>query len=443
MNAKYSLRFKVAAGFSTATIALLLMQAFAVRTLVETQEEKFITQMISDEMAYVIDDYKRNPQLLPPLDSNLNGYVTRSGARLVDLPAGLRNLSFGVHEIIRDGRELHVAIQPYGNARFYRLYDFSGYEQRLREFIGLLLVGAGIFVVMTLCVAFALSGLLVRQISDLTRQVRRLREGGTIAPLPNRYDEAEVVALARAFNDYQQRMEALIEREKEFTLNASHELRTPLTAIKTGCELLAQEPTITGKSKQRVEGIDRAADRMVDVINSLLSLAREGASDHSEAVLIKECVEGSIEPCREALFNKEMTVEVRVSPTASVRTNRDALMLVLTNLIKNAVAYSECDSILIRYEANTLFVEDSGVGIARSEIPRVFDRFYRGGKNGCGGEGLGLGLAIVKRICEHYGWQISLESEEGKGTRVSIELPSRPIECPSTSQNPHISLTES
>lgn len=56
MNAKHSLRFKVAAGFSAATIALLLMQALAVRTLVETQEEKFITQMISDEMAYFIDD---------------------------------------------------------------------------------------------------------------------------------------------------------------------------------------------------------------------------------------------------------------------------------------------------------------------------------------------------------------------------------------------------
>jgi signal transduction histidine kinase len=95
------------------------------------------------------------------------------------------------------------------------------------------------------------SGLLVRQVASLAKQVKALKHERTASIDPGRYDEAELVGLD-AFNDYHRGMADMIEREKEFTGNVSHELRTPLTAIKTSCELLEQDPAISGKSRARL-----------------------------------------------------------------------------------------------------------------------------------------------------------------------------------------------
>lgn len=111
---------------------------------------------------------------------------------------------------------------------------------------------------------------------------------------------------------------------------------------------------------------------------------------------------------------------MHVNDEAMLHGSRDALILVLTNLIKNAVAYTGRGNIVIRYQDRLLQIEDTGVGIAPDEIPHVFDRFYRGRPNGDDRRGLGLGLAIVKRVCDQQDWQISIESEESAGTRISV-----------------------
>lgn len=423
MQIKRSLRFKVAAGFSLVAILLLLGQTLAIRTLAEQQEERFIGEVIADEMEHLIDDYKHNPQLLPPFNEALNGYVAQYDNQAISLPVSARDLNTGVHEIILDGRELHVAIQPYAGTRLYRVYDFSRYEKRLKRFIDLLLAGTGVFMLMTLWLAIWLSGLLVRQVSHLTQQVRHLRREDSAGLIAGRYNDSEVVELAQAFNNYHQRMQALIEREKEFASNVSHELRTPLTAIKTSYELLAQDPVILDKSKKRLEGINRAANRMTELVGALLLLARGGSRGANENISIKECVEEILEPFRDELSAKHLGVRVQINDEAMLHGSQDALILVLTNLIKNAVAYTGQGSVVIRYQDRLLQIEDTGGGIAPDDIPHVFERFYRGRLNGDDRRGLGLGLAIVKRVCDQQGWHISVESGENEGTCITISFP--------------------
>ena len=110
-----SLRFKVALFFSVLTIALLLAQALGVRTLAEAQEERLITALIRDDMANVLRSYEANGSLLPPFDVRMNGYVSAGDHQAIALPATVRELPAGTHEIIIDGREIHVAIA--GNER--------------------------------------------------------------------------------------------------------------------------------------------------------------------------------------------------------------------------------------------------------------------------------------------------------------------------------------
>lgn len=419
MPRTFSLRFKVALGISLFAIVLLLAQALGVRVLEEQQEETFIDQMVQDEMAHLVQDYRADPHLLPPYNPVVHGYITRYDAGIV-IPAGLQRLSPGIHEVTANGRELHVAVAPFGAARLYRVYDFSPYEHHLKEFVEFLLLGTGAFALLSTWLSFGLSGLLVRQLADLTQQVRRFRQGATQARLTGQYSEIEVAELADAFNRYHQRMAELIDREKEFTANASHELRTPLTAILTSCELLAQDAAITEKSRKRVEGIQRNAARMTELINSLLLLAREDSYAQQAPQHLRPCVEEAVGPFRETLAGKGILIDVQVPADARLAVSRPALMLVLTNLVRNATVYTSQGSITIRYRPYCLTVADTGIGIPAAEAPHVFDRFYRG--QAAAPSGLGLGLAIVKRICDRHGWQITLNSEAGQGTQVSIDF---------------------
>jgi len=108
---------------------------------------------------------------------------------------------------------------------------------------------------------------------------------------------------------------------------------------------------------------------------------------------------------------------LEVEPAATVQLNRQALEIVLTNLIRNAVQHTERGFVRVSYAAGRLKVSDSGAGIAAGDAQRLFERFYRAANKR---EGFGLGLAIVKRVCDLYGWTIEVDSALGRGSEFSI-----------------------
>jgi signal transduction histidine kinase len=162
---------------------------------------------------------------------------------------------------------------------------------------------------------------------------------------------------------------------------------------------------------------------MTETINSLLLLARGGTQGGTDPVPVKACLDRIIATFADMVAAKPIKLEVSIAPEAVLQVNKNAFDLVLTNLIKNAITYTEQGNISVRHEAQRLCIEDTGVGIAAADLPHVFERFYRGtsrtGKQG----GLGLGLAIVKSVCDQCGWRIALHSEKDRGTRVTIDFP--------------------
>jgi signal transduction histidine kinase len=423
MRTRYSLRFKVALVFSALTILLLLAQALGVKTLAEVQEETFIAALIADDMRSLIQAYRANPALVPPLDPQLGGHLSDEGRVRVTLPAWVKDLSNGTHQIIVNDREIHVAIAPFDDARVYRIYDFSVYERRFKRVIDALMVGTGVFALLTIWLAFGLAGLLVRQVAGFVRQVKALKLGESTALNPGKYDEAEVVELVDAFNDYHRRMAQMIEREKEFTSNVSHELRTPLTSIKTSCELLDQDAAIGPKSKARLQQVDRAADHMIELVNALLLLAREESLADVGPVRLVSAIEDALDPFADVLTTKGVETVIGVDRLLRVEVNRSALAIVLSNLIGNAVRYTDRGSVRFNCEDGWLQIEDTGRGIPQDALPQVFERFYQVEPTPAADRTFGIGLSIVKKICDRYRWSIKLDSEPGKGTRVSLRLP--------------------
>lgn len=416
-----SLRLKVALALFAAAVALLAAQTLSVRSLAEAQEERLIHSIIDDDMQNLLQSWRDEPETLPPLDPKVGARVSQEGGQWFTLPPSLASLPEGVHEVMIDGREVHLAVARFGGERVVRAYDYSPYEKHFRNGMNALMLGTGLFVLPTVWLAYWLSGVLVRQVGGLARQVKDLRSGAASAIDPASYDEREVAELAEAVNDYHRRMAAMVEREKEFTANVSHELRTPLTRIRTSCELL--EPvaaTLDAKSRQRLQQIEQAAEDMHALVECLLALAREETGAVGAPARLAEVVGATLDRYADRLEKQAVRVVLDVPAGVCVPANAPALGIVLSNLVDNALRHTEDGEIRVAYRDGTLSVEDTGSGIAADALPHVFERFYRapGGR----GDGFGIGLAIVKKICERCGWQIEVRSAEGTGTRVLLDL---------------------
>lgn len=419
MTFRPGLRLKVAAVFAAACITVVGALGVVLFTASERMEHALVTQIVTEELDALIARHRQNPALPQPTGPNLEYYIAHGPEELARVPEALRTLPEGYHEIGRALNERHVGVRRADGTTFIVSYDAGPHEQREVEFQELVYASFGVVVLVALGLGYWLAGLLTRQVTGLAATVKSLAPDAARPPLAQAGQDPEVALLAAALDDYRARIARMIQREQEFTGNASHELRTPLTAIRTTCELLLADSSLPDKARQRVEMIEAAAERMSEQIQVLLFLAREQALGTSETVSVAEAVTDAAEPYRAELTRKGLQFRMEVEPAATVQLNRQALEIVLTNLIRNAVQHTERGFVAVSYAAGRLMVSDSGAGIAAGDVRRLFERFYRAASKR---EGVGLGLAIVKRVCDLYGWTIEVDSAPGHGSAFSISL---------------------
>jgi two-component system phosphate regulon sensor histidine kinase PhoR len=226
-------------------------------------------------------------------------------------------------------------------------------------------------------------------------------------------------------------MQNLARMKKDLVLNVSHELRTPLTAIKGYAETL--EDLADDRTRSYVETIIRHADRLIRVVEDLISLAtleEKGIAFETEKVGLKEIAENVIR-----IFEpraREKNLDLRLEAAAelpSIDGDPFRLEQMLVNLVDNAVKYTEKGGVRVGLKKESagvaIEVVDSGIGIPEEEQGRVFERFYvvdksRSRKAG----GTGLGLSIVKHIVLLHGGRIELKSTPGAGSTFRVFLPS-------------------
>lgn len=446
MPIRRSLRFKFAATFTIAGLVLVLSYAIAAIQINRQQEDARIDQIVSDEMDDLLQSYQRqggviDPPVaqLPPDDVHpdtralslrkrfraswlVRGYVAPVPDERVKLPGDLRALEPGFHNVDSGEAHYRVEVREIGKARFYLAYLVTQHLEREHKFTRALIFSAGLTLLFTAVVGMWLSGRLTRQIDDLARRVRQLDGRVVEDTLEHYYQEREVAALASAFDGYHQRTVRLLERERTFTADISHELRTPLTTIQTSSELLLNEPGLSAKGREQVERIARGATRLSGLVNAFLLLAREQASGKRDVIDLQECAEQVVELVRDRAQTKGLTLDVDIPPGLFVNAPSSALQVVLSNLLDNAVRYTESGGIRVSAKANMIEIADTGCGFEMSRIPDLFRRFRRGKAARNSSEGFGLGLSIVKRICEQIGWRISIKSPPEGGTRVRLML---------------------
>ena len=418
---KRGLRLRIALTFAIFSITVVGTLGISLYVASGNIEEAHIDQVIEMEMEHLIERYRQQPNFVPQSGSNLEEYILPERSDELRLPSYLQGLNQRRHVVFRGSQEIRVSVRHVEGVKFLVAYEIGLHERRKHDFA--LLIGLSLIslIVVALVVGYLLAGLLVREVTDLAGQVRKLAPGNVQGvPLTQPGMDVEVAQLANALDDYQKRIRRMLQREQEFTANVSHEMRTPITTILTSCELLAAESNMSEKVRNRIGMIETAATRMGEQLQALLFLAREQALGVMELVSIAECVYDAAEDLRPEIARKQLDFEVDVEMDAVLTLNRQALQTALVNLLRNAVQYTSQGSVKVKFKGRQLTISDSGIGIEPSYLPFLFERFFRGSTQG---EGLGIGLAIVKRICDHYGWLIEVDSTPGYGATFNITFP--------------------
>lgn len=271
-------------------------------------------------------------------------------------------------------------------------------------------------------------------ISDSLAPLSRLRSqvaeraARDLSPLSETGVPQEVQPLVRELNALFGRVRGTLEAQQHFVSDAAHELRSPLTALKLQLQA-AERARDEGARRAATEQLSGGIERAIGVVEQLLALARlEGeAATTTEVVDLEEVARQAASELLATAHAKQLDLGLATTQSVLVNGNREALRLILRNLLDNAVKYTPAGGrvdLALGHdgEGSWMAVEDSGPGIPEAERERVFDRFYR--VTGSEAAGSGLGLAIVKTVADHLGAQLRLaRSAALGGLRVEVRFP--------------------
>jgi two-component system phosphate regulon sensor histidine kinase PhoR len=279
---------------------------------------------------------------------------------------------------------------------------------------------------------------------EITTPERQLE----VSAVPMKDESGATTGVVVLFHDITQ-LKQLDEVRKDFVANVSHELRTPLSILRGYIETLRDNPKLPVNELARILGVmERHSKRLGLLVEDLLTLTQLESSTPNlqlSDVSVNNLVRGVVRDWEKKLGDKDLRVIVDLAPDVPViRADETRLQEVLYNLLDNAVKYSSTGA-EIRLHAQrrdgqvVLSVSDTGIGIGKDDLPRIFERFYRVDKARSSAlGGTGLGLSIVKHIAQLHGGRVEAESELGRGTTIRVLLPAENTAKPSVSQKRNI-----
>jgi len=296
-----------------------------------------------------------------------------------------------------------------------------------------ILEGGLVALLLALVLAYALS----RWVADPLQQVvlaARKYPAESMKPVQP-HGPHEVQDLTRAFNSMVTRVESAQRSQRDFVANVSHELKTPLTSIQGFAQAILDGTADSPEARnQAAQVIHMEAGRMHRMALDLLDLARlEGGTAEMDmsAVDVGALLRAIDEKFSLQAQKADITLHLNVPENVpALFADGDRLAQVFTNLVDNALKFTPADGkVTLSARIDGAWIEfevaDSGVGVSREALPRLFDRFYQADPSRAGGEnhGAGLGLAIAQEIVQAHGGKIGVRSTVGHGTTFTIRLP--------------------
>lgn len=416
MRFRTNLRYRVTLAFALLGLVVSLGLAGGLYVLTIDMEERLIAETLAVELEDYIARYRVDPKAPAPASTLIRTYVILPGDK--SAPAALRSLKAGLHQVWLEKRGYFAEVRVSAGRHFIVLYDNTQIRHREDQFKLFLGIGILVMTLLSAVLGFWLAGRVIAPVGELASHVAGFRPEDPPTPFVEDLPHDEVGLLAHKFNAYRQRLSAFIEREQAFTADVSHELRTPLTVIEGATEVLLDDPDLDDARRSRIERIARAAHEMSELVTALLLLAREEKGDVSEpGCAVDEVLQQVLEGHQHLLRHKSVEVKLDIQARTVLSVECTLLRVVLANLIRNAFYYTEQGHVSICLDKKGISIKDTGIGIPKKDIQRIFDHYYTGST---GSEG--IGLSLVKRICRCYGWSIDIDSHEGYGTLIRLSF---------------------
>ena len=399
-------------------------------------EKKMIRDLIDTESKRLVPRVSRfgdkwTEALERDMGPSMYVWAESATVRAASLPDELRGLSIGLHELPRDKSTWHVAVVEARDGLLYVVYDTVVLEKQLHDFTrALLAIVIGCSIVAML-LSSGVARRLVMPLNALTERLTRWVPSSVAVDSPHA-NEAD--RLMEVFNRVQDQVDGAIADQREFSANLHHEIRTALTVIRSDAELMLRYSTMGLEQRRpRLERIVKSVHEISQSLESTFSLAHARFDDKG-CVDIHACVEDIFESQSVEAGKAGLEFVNAVQPGHEETISRHALLTVMRNIVRNAVLHAAPARLTVSSVAHGLQFTDSGPGIAPSELPHVFDRYFSNRRvdqrpheqrepgAAAGMDQAGIGLAIAKRVCIMQSWTLDVVSpvSDGRGTCFTL-----------------------
>ena len=425
-NKQTSLRSKVGRKMTLQACLIAVVAILSICFTSVVLEQFLVREALKRETQHFWTNYERDSSFSVPNTDNLKGYLTPMTSE-DGLPEELKGYPLGFQKI--DGQTAHSLL--YNSERnglaLHLLFDGQS-VLRLALLFGIFpLTIVLVLIYVTAWWIYRESNQLLSPIVWLANKFDKFDPAHPdanlkdIEAIPGDTDW-EIEKLAKSFSSYSLRIRRFVERERAFTRDASHEFRTPLTVIKMATDILLSEDQLDDYSKKFVNRIKGSAKDMEELIDAFLILARETDKEfEDEQVIVADVVQNELTSAEIYLDNKPVSLEIDEQYPLELFTAQKVVSIVLGNLIRNAVLYTNEGVVCVVIKENSVLVSDTGIGMNDEQIKKIFQPYYRANQAGkTERKGYGVGLTIVKRLASRFDWLVHVESEVDKGTQIEV-----------------------
>jgi len=429
MKRNSSLRRRLVTESFAMTFIVCLLFVAGLFVAFEFHEEVLFEDHLEADLNTYIDHYQLAPEIATIPAENFELYISGDGDKS-NFPEFLRNLPVDEESIVADGSHLEIEINEALEIRIIKREGKTFYfvieESAMENFEHSLMISSLIIMVVICVIAIMLGHVfadhITRPVTGLADRVNSLEQTGAYSPKQPYHGNDEIDILSHAIDAFQDRVNELLARERDFSSDVSHELRTPLMGIQAAAENLRVNKDNPERVLDLASRIESRCKQMNSLVESMLFLARDPGSlenDFNDIGLI-DVIHDQLDSASHSIENKQIRTHIIETAMPVIFSSASILSVVFGNLLRNAVIHSESRDINIRLDVSGFTIRDFGLGIPDELKARMFER-YVSGVSGFD-KGTGIGLVLVKRLCDHFGWGMSVTSSPGLGTTISVDF---------------------
>ena len=393
-------------------------------------QDSLVNEALENEAAHFWDLYQKDSTQALPDTANMLGYLSKDG-EMDSVPEQFHGYEEGfVGRVQFDGSEPILYVTEFNQARLYLIFASENVSD-LAFFFGILPLSiALVFIYGLSFLTYRLSHRAISPIVELADYLVRLPFEKSSHDSSNQdlqklrtLANAEVDVMIDAIDNFTERLDAYIERERIFTRDASHELRTPIAVFKGSLDLLQRQSERPEEDLRALARMRRTVEDMEGLIQTLLLLARgEELQQPGVRVRLNDLIPDLIDQVAPLATDRGIKLVLVESAELWVQAPDRVVQILLINLLRNGISYTPEGQVQVEIQQKAVTVKDTGIGMTSTELSQAFEPFYRSERGRSNSPGHSLGLSIVRRLVHQFQWKISVQSNVGEGTEVTINF---------------------